>query len=136
MAALEREAFPDPWAPDQVAGELALSTTRAWIATGDRAEATAYATFRVVGEEAELVRVAVRPSGRRQGLARRLLDRALSRLAQEGVGVVFLDVREDNAPALALYRRLGFDEVGRRARYYRDGADALLLRLRLERPDP
>ncbi len=76
--------------------------------------------------EPELLRVAVLPASRRQGLARRLITAGLSLLRAGGVTECFLEVRPDNASALAVYHALGFRLAGRRERYYRDGSDALL----------
>jgi ribosomal-protein-alanine N-acetyltransferase len=87
---------------------------------------------RIAGQEAEILSIAVASSRRRKGLAKQLLDLNLRRLAGLGVRAVFLEVGDDNVPALRLYRRAGFREVGRRAGYYRDQAGkastALVLR--------
>jgi ribosomal-protein-alanine N-acetyltransferase len=76
--------------------------------------------------------VAVSMSRRSKGLARKLLDLHLRRLAGLGARAVFLEVDQDNVPALRLYKRAGFREVGRRDAYYRDAAGkttaALVLR--------
>jgi [ribosomal protein S18]-alanine N-acetyltransferase len=87
---------------------------------------------RLVVDEAEILSVAVASSRRKRGLARRLLDLHLRRLAGVGAAAVFLEVDEDNVPARRLYQRGGFREVGRRDGYYRDAAGrpaaALILR--------
>jgi ribosomal-protein-alanine N-acetyltransferase len=87
---------------------------------------------RVVVDEAEILSVAVSISRRGRGLARRLLDLHLRRLAGIGARAVFLEVGEDNVAARRLYQRAGFREVGRRDAYYRDSAGktttALVLR--------
>jgi len=85
---------------------------------------------RLVAGEAEILSVAVAAARRGRGLARRLLDLHLRRLPGMGVRAVFLEVEEGNKPALRLYRRAGFREVGRREGYYREsqGAAALVLR--------
>jgi ribosomal-protein-alanine N-acetyltransferase len=87
---------------------------------------------RVVTNEAEILSVAVASPWRGGGLARRLLDLHLRRLAGAAVRAVFLEVDEENEPARKLYRRAGFREVGRRQAYYRTAADtasaALVLR--------
>ena len=57
--------------------------------------------------------------------------RPLQRGRARGVATIFLDVSERNVPARHLYERAGYREVGRRRRYYADGADALLMRLDL-----
>jgi len=83
-------------------------------------------------DEAEILSVAVARAARRQGLARRLLDLHLRRLAGFGLRAVFLEVEEDNLPARRLYARAGFDQAGHRPNYYVQGrarpAAALVLR--------
>src|SRR5262249_23882310 len=89
---------------------------------------------RMVGDEAEILSVAVTARRRNQGVARRLLDLHLRRLAGLGVRTIFLEVSETNAPARALYRRAGFREAGRRAGYYPEasGTPAAALVMRCE----
>ena len=88
--------------------------------------------WRNLGKEAEVLDVAVAAKHRRQGNARFLLEEFL-RLAQEhGIRDVFLEVRESNVPAIALYRRFGFSTSGRRPNYYqRPDEAAILLHLKI-----
>jgi len=87
---------------------------------------------RRAADEAEILSVAVARAARGQGLARRLLDLHLRRLAGLGLRAVFLEVEEDNVAARKLYARAGFAEAGRRPDYYVQGrarpAAALVLR--------
>jgi ribosomal-protein-alanine N-acetyltransferase len=85
---------------------------------GGRGVATGFALSRIVGDEAEILTVAVLPKARGAGLAKTILRLHLARLAARGARAVFLEVAEDNAAALRLYRSLGFAEIGRRAGYY------------------
>jgi ribosomal-protein-alanine N-acetyltransferase len=85
---------------------------------------------RLVAGEAEILSVAVAAARRGKGLARRLLDLHLRRLAGLGATAVFLEVDEGNEAALRLYRRAGFREVGRRAGYYQSAAGGAALILR------
>ncbi|AGN01179.1 ribosomal-protein-alanine acetyltransferase [Salinarchaeum sp. Harcht-Bsk1] len=71
--------------------------------------------------------LAVHPEHRRRGIASTLLERALVTLAGEGATSVKLEVREDNEAAQALYREFGFAPMRRRAGYYEDGTDALVM---------
>jgi ribosomal-protein-alanine N-acetyltransferase len=95
----------------------------------------AFVLSRQAADEAEILSIAVDPARRGKGLARRLLDQHMQGLARAGAQSLFLEVDEGNSPALALYRRAGFEEVGRRKHYYAkpDGArsHALVLRARL-----
>jgi len=85
---------------------------------------------RMVADEAEILSVAVIAARRSKGLARRLLDLHLRRLAGLGARTVFLEVDEANVPARRLYRRAGFREVGRRNGYYPAGKSSAALVLR------
>lgn len=112
--------------PDQPSG-------RAWgLWLGERGAAAAW--FLGVAPEAELVDVRVASDLRGRGLGRRLLQSALAELEVAGIRRVFLEVRESNQPARALYRQLGFADTGRRRDYYRRSSgpeDAMLMTLEM-----
>lgn len=79
--------------------------------------------------EWELENVIVAPAARRQGLGKQLLDALLLAARETAGGSVFLEVRESNAAARALYEKSGFEPIGRRRCYYTDPAeDAVLYR--------
>lgn len=79
---------------------------------------TGFAISRVIGIEAELLTIALDPEIRGRGHAAMLLKRHAARVRRAGAEQMFLEVADDNAAALALYRRLGFVEIGRRKGYY------------------
>ena len=83
---------------------------------------------RVVSDEAEILTLAVAPLVRRTGIGMALLRAAISFAGQQGAIAMFLEVAVANSSARSLYGQAGFIEVGRRSRYYADGADALVLR--------
>jgi len=87
-----------------------------------------FASARLLGDEAHVIRLAVDASRRRRGIGRALLDALGTWGAEVGAEALLLEVRAGNAPALALYARAGLSVEGRRPRYYPDGEDALLLR--------
>lgn len=132
IAELERAAFPlDPWSPNlleqAVAGTLPTLTLLVAESTESAGRLAGYAVVSVVDVDAELQRIAVPEPLRRQGIARSLLDAVRARAAEGGAQRLLLEVREDNIAAQAFYGRNGFAELGRRPRYYRDGAAALVL---------
>lgn len=87
-----------------------------------------YAHFYVIGDEVQVLNIAVAPEARREGLAMRLLRHAIEELRGRGAREFFLEVREGNAEAIRLYGRLGFMKVGRRKKYYREtNEDALVM---------
>lgn len=126
---LEAEAFPlDPWSDNLIAQgvEGTVPTMGLLVAEVDGAFA-GYAVVSVVDVDAELQRIAVPAALQRTGVARELLGAVRAHAAGLGAERLLLEVREDNLAALLLYSRSGFTELGRRPRYYRDGATALVL---------
>lgn len=133
IAALRAECFDgDGWSNESVAALLGTPGTFALIAEV-AGEPAGFILCRTAADEAEVLSIGTLPAGRRGGIARRLLDAALGRLAAAGIGRVFLEVGVGNGAALALYASRGFRKAGRRPRYYtRPGEppeDALVLSL-------
>ncbi len=80
--------------------------------------------------EAEILNLAVLPQNRQKGIASRLVRHLLARWLQQKVQRIFLEVRESNAPAIRFYHKMGFEELGRRKKYYsHPDEDALILEL-------
>jgi len=117
IAALHGASFQRGWSEHEVEG---LLTERNVVAHRARAgkKLAGFILSRIAADEAEILSVAVDPGFRGRGLARRLLDLHLGRLAGYGVRSVFLEVGETNRPAAKLYARAGFREVSRRPNYY------------------
>jgi ribosomal-protein-alanine N-acetyltransferase len=84
-----------------------------------------YVLFWHVTDEIHLLNVAVDPTERRRGHGRRLVEEVIAYARAHEAAKVLLEVRVSNAPAVALYRQLGFEEFNRRPRYYDDGEDAI-----------
>ena len=81
--------------------------------------AAGFIIVRAAPGQAEILTLAIDPAARRQGLARQILDITETELADQGVDTLFLEVAEDNAPAIAFYKAAGFEPIGRRPAYYR-----------------
>ncbi len=81
----------------------------------------------MLGDEAEILRVVVENSVRLQGVASKMLNELFVTLNKQGVKKVFLEVNNQNYPALSLYKKLGFKEISRREEYYGKGEDAILM---------
>ena len=128
LAVIHASAFPprEAWGADAIALQLALPGAFGLI--DDRG---GMLLGRIAGDEVEVLTLAVTPSVRRQGIATALLRAARAHVTACGANAMFLEVAIGNAAALALYRREGFVEVGRRRRYYADSSDALVLRMNL-----
>ncbi len=88
-----------------------------------------------VGDEAEVLTLGVMPTARGKGMAVALMERGLQIIQDREVRNIFLEVAEDNAPAIGLYAQLGFETTGRRKHYYRrengDRIDAVLMAKRI-----
>jgi [ribosomal protein S18]-alanine N-acetyltransferase len=125
LAAIHAAAFSpgEQWGEDAMALQLGLPGAFGWIAPRG-----GLALARVAADEAEVLTLAVLPAVRRQGVGRALLARVMTEAGRRGARSLFLEVAETNRAARQLYTQSGFAEVGRRPRYYRDGADALVLR--------
>ena len=117
FAALHGASFRRGWTEDEFERLLAERSVIAHQARNGRALA-GFILSRIASGEAEILSVAVDRSRRGRGLARRLLELHLRRLAGLAVATVFLEVDDDNVPAQRLYARAGFREVGRRAGHY------------------
>ncbi len=135
LAALYAESFETAW--DEAAFEsLGQTGALSFLAVAGEVPA-GMIVVRAVLDEAEILTVATRPQMRGRKVGAILLDHALKQLAAVGAASVHLEVAVDNAAALALYRRSGFEQVGRRRGYYDRGdatVDALVLRRTLNTP--
>ena len=117
LAALHAASFSRGWSEHEFEQLLTDRNVLADRAASGRVT-VGFILSRRAADEAEILSVAVARTWRGRGLARRLLDLHLRRLAGLGLRTVFLEVDEDNAPARRLYARAGFCEVGRRPGYY------------------
>ena len=126
LESIERASFgADAWSVGQLRSEL--QDDRIVLVHVDEFGVQGYASIRLFVPEAELMRIGVGMGSRRQGVGSRLLDAVEDAARARGADRMLLEVASDNEPALALYRRAGYRETGRRPRYYRSGADAVLM---------
>jgi len=126
IAAMEEVCFPeDPWPADM----LARARERITVAAEDGA-LLGYIVFSSVLDEGSVDNIAVAPEHRRKGAADALLTDAVDRARKNGLQYIYLEVRASNAPAIALYKKHGFFEAGRRRNYYeKPREDAILMTL-------
>lgn len=122
LAALHEEAFAggEVWDTDSFTSLLGLPGTEALVVLKGN-EPAGFILTRTVMDETEVLTLAVRPSFRRLGLGKSLVEQILPK------GKIFLEVSISNNAAKKLYDRCGFIKAGHRRRYYRDGSDALVL---------
>ena len=125
LAELESRCFSDPWPEDMIGRMLDRFT----VATeGDAL--MGYIVLSTVLDEGNIDNVAVSPVFRRRGVADALVLDTIARSRDMGLAFLMLEVRAGNEPAIALYRKHGFREVGRRKNYYeKPREDAILMTL-------
>jgi ribosomal-protein-alanine N-acetyltransferase len=85
-----------------------------------------FIVWRTVADEAEIITIGVHPNARGAGIAMAMLGLMEHEIKKAGVKKIFLEVSAENAPAIALYKKCGFIQNGRRPKYY-DGVDAILM---------
>lgn len=119
------------WDEEQLRGELSRAWAHVWVLRRGSNVVAFLATW-LVQDELHVLNIATDPTHRRRGHARALLDHALRFAVERGVRLVLLEVRRSNAPAIGLYRSLGFAAMGVRARYYSDDEDAIEMVLRID----
>ena len=134
---IERAGFRHPWSEAQLAAELGNAWSVQLLAVepdaGGRERAVGYDIVWVVHDELHVLNVATDPVHRRRGVARVLLDHVAELGRARACRLATLEVRRSNDPARALYRKLGYREVGMRPRYYaEEGEDAILMTLELD----
>lgn len=131
---IDRMSFPLPWSERSYRFEI-QENPAAHLLTAERVEEPAriligYVGFWIIVDEVHISTLAVHPLYRRQGIGERLLIVALRMACDIGAEIATLEVRVSNQAAVCLYRKYGFEIIGRRKRYYRDnGEDALLMTL-------
>jgi len=129
MASIEALAFSDPWPALSFRELLVHPFSRMATAVDESGGIVGYCIMLRAVDEAEIANIATAPGMRRRGVGARLLDDAIAAGSEAGVIVMFLEVRESNIAARALYTSRGFVAVGRRRGYYRHPVeDALVLR--------
>ena len=128
IAELERICFSDPWSAQSIATELDNSLS-CWLVAADGEKVVGYVGSQTVLDGSDMMNIAVAPDFRRKGLAEALVNALIDCLHQRKSRCLILEVRVSNTPAITLYEKLGFVEIGRRKNYYRNPKeDALILR--------
>ncbi len=122
ICALEEICFGDPWSREAFESTMAagfacmIGAFEGTAVAGD--ELVGYALIQCIGSDAELLNIAVAPDRRGCGIGRKLLEASFREAVSRGCEVIFLEVRESNAPARALYEKAGFAKLGLRRGYY------------------
>ena len=129
VAELEKICFgTEAWSEKSVTSEL-TNPLSLWLVAEEENAVAGYVGSQTVMDETDMMNVAVHPDHRRKGIAKALVDALVEALREKGSRCLTLEVRASNAPAIGLYEKLGFQQVGLRKNYYRNPKeDALILR--------
>src|SRR5512138_47650 len=133
---LDQHSFSLPWPERSFRFEVTENpASRCWVAELDGKVVGMIVVWLIV-DEAHVATLATHPNFRRRGIAQRLLAHALRQLIEEGARSSFLEVREGNLAAQEMYHKFGYEETGRRRRYYSDNdEDAILMNLSSLEPE-
>ena len=131
VAAIERMCFSDPWSEESLATTASGEYGCGMVGLVDGA-VVAYACMVSVLDEGEIVNVATHPDHRRHGYAREVLSALLELAREQGIVTLTLEVRVSNHGAQALYRSLGFEDVGTRRDFYTHPREDAIIMLRTE----
>ena len=117
VAEIERQIFSIPWSEKAFKDSMESDNTIYIVAKEDN-NVAGYAGMYLSFEEGNITNVAVNPSSRRKGIGEKIVRDILNRAYEKGVRDVFLEVRETNSAAIALYEKIGFKEEGIRKNFY------------------
>lgn len=128
IAELEKICFSDPWSENSIASEL-QNPLSCWLVAAENDRVVGYVGSQTVLDASDMMNIAVAPDYRRMGVAEALIQNLISMLKIRNSRALLLEVRVSNLPAITLYEKIGFVQVGRRRNYYRNPReDALILR--------
>lgn len=132
VSALEQRLFPvDAWPLQMFVDELSQPETRRYLVAQSSDGIVGYAGLMCIEPIADVQTIAVVPEYEGRGIGTSLLTSLIEEARSRRAADVLLEVRADNPRAQQLYVRFGFEQIHVRPRYYRDGVDALIMRLQL-----
>jgi ribosomal-protein-alanine N-acetyltransferase len=134
VVAIEKRSFIAPWSKrlfrETISFPLSFNLV---IRKRVDNEVVGYANFYVIGNEVQVLNIAIDPESRKKGCAAKLLGYAIGVLSADKAKEFFLEVRTSNADAIRLYQDFGFEKIGIRKKYYTEtNEDALVMRLKVE----
>lgn len=118
----------DAWNAEMVTAELVAPYNRYFAAVDKDDAVLGYGGISLAFEDADVHTIGVAEPYQRRGIGRALMVHMWETALALGVRRMFLEVREDNTAALGLYTSLGFESIGKRENYYKDGSAALVMR--------
>ena len=130
IARFEQKYIECPWSQSQIFDAIEQATCEYLLCLGDNGEVVAYLGVQWCLDEADICNIAVVKECRRQGYATAMLEKLTKIARDKGVKTLFLEVNENNAPAIKTYEKFGFSVYNTRKNYYK-GASALCMKMDL-----
>ena len=129
---IEHGSFTDPWSKSSFEEAINSDNITVYSVTDDNGNMVGFSCLLMIDYEAEILNIAVDRNSRNQGIGTLLATHMINICRSNGVEDIFLEVRESNVSARALYVKLGFAEIGKRKKYYSNPTeDAILMKLSL-----
>ena len=127
IAEIEKESFSEPWSQAALEGELS-NENALFLVAKDGDEILGYIGMHTVLDECYIANIAVGQKYRRRKVAEKLLLYSIEKVRERNCGFISLEVRVSNAPAIALYEKMGFVSLGERKDFYsRPKENALIM---------
>ena len=127
---IERIAYDYPWTYGNFKDSIQNPSTLARVITLNH-EIIGYFVATVTFDTSDLLNICIHPLQQGLGLGQQLFQNFVKQVNTQGVTQVFIEVRESNQSALLFYQKLGFDEIDQRKKYYSNGENAKILRLKI-----
>lgn len=132
VAGIENECFSMPWSEKSFLDSIGREDTIFLVGVDDAGNIVGYIGMYISFEEGEITNVAVSPLYREKGYGRQLVEAAKREAQSANADNVILEVRKSNVPAISLYKRNGFEEIGIRKNFYeRPVEDAIIMKVGL-----
>lgn len=122
------ENFENPWSDKLLKNKIPFLVQKLLLIDE---KVAGFAEFKIVEGEADLQMIALKKEYQNKGYGKLFLSKLINELKEKGIEYVYLEVSEKNLPALKLYEKLGFEKLEIREKYYKNGENAVVMKLKL-----
>lgn len=135
VAAIEKECFSMPWSEQSLIDSVMREDTLFLVCEDDASDDTQTKVVGYIGmylsfEEADITNVAVSPLHRKKGYGEALVSKTMELAKEKQLEMILLEVRKSNVPAISLYKKMGFEELGIRKNFYEHPVeDAIIMKV-------
>tara|TARA_Y100001970_G_C14091299_1_gene780182 strand:- start:536 stop:958 length:423 start_codon:yes stop_codon:yes gene_type:complete len=125
---IESKSFDNPWSNQSFLSELRNNVSSNWVFVKD-SQLLGYMFGWILASDYHINNIAVRPSCRRKGVAKKMIDNIIF---SSKIKNIYLEVSRLNNRAISLYEKMGFSQNGLRKKYYNNGSDAILYKMEIK----